>query len=99
MSRHRPLTALYRFDVAGRTLLAALGGFLLTSAICILFASVLIKIGVSRASATATSTQLGFLVWVLLAMWMFYAPRWKAMLGKLLLFSALTIAALWLVRT
>lgn len=66
--------AAYRLDVAGRTLAAVVGGFVLASAASLLVAALLIGTDVhTRGRAVHAGMELSWLVWTGGAMWAFHA--------------------------
>jgi glycopeptide antibiotics resistance protein len=92
------LTLQYRWQVASRTLAAMLGGFLLTSAFSILLAHLLMRGGLLRPDAVATSTLLSFAVWCGLVLWAYQTRSvrrvWLNMLAPALAMGLLA----WLIR-
>jgi hypothetical protein len=72
--KRKPLTAAYRWNVAGRTLAASVGGLACASAAAIALSALLIETGaMTRPSAVHLATLLAFAVWAFVAMWCFKA--------------------------
>ncbi|WP_022962617.1 hypothetical protein [Halopseudomonas pelagia] len=85
--------ARYRWMVASRIAAAALGGYLLTSALTVLLA---LTWPLPQAYALAASTMLSFALYAAIIVWVFAARRlWVVWLG-LILTTAVCTALCWL---
>ncbi|KGK59264.1 hypothetical protein NC00_02730 [Xanthomonas cannabis pv. phaseoli] len=92
--------ARYRWSVAGRVLAASVGGYALTSTGCSVLAQLLVYgAGVAPAVAVLSATLLSFVVYTVVALWMFRARdalhmwRWSGA------WLAMLAGADWLLRS
>jgi hypothetical protein len=97
--KSRSLTPGYRLEILSRSIVAIVGGFVATSAICIAVALVLSKSDLMpRAAATSLTTLISWIIWSCVAMWAFYERRlWRLALqlgGVTAAFAALSLALL-----
>lgn len=82
----------YRCSVAARVLAAALGGYLLTSALATLLALLL---PFERAQAVMAASDIGVLFYLPALLWAFHARSAARAWGGLLLWTAAVSVACW----
>lgn len=94
----RPLHAAqarrYRWAVLWRVLLACLGGYAVTALACMVFAHVLVAVGLlARAPAVLLSTLLSFVLYTAVVLWVFHERRLRRV-SALLLGSSAVLAGM-----
>ena len=86
-----PQDARYRMSVTSRILAAALGGYALVSALAV-FAALLLPTG--RAQAVMLASDMGFLIYLPILLWVFHTQTamraWGWLLGWTAVFSLLS---------
>lgn len=87
----------YRLDVAGRSLAAVVGGFVLAGGFAVLLAALLAWGAQARGAAVITGTYLSWIVWTAAAMWAFYARSHVTVWLTLLVPGAVFWTTGWLI--
>ena len=88
----RAMPALYRWSVASRALAATVGGYALAALLSAMLALLLPRISdASRADAVLIATLLSFVIYTVVALWVFCAPT---ALRAWLWLAAVTLPAL-----
>ncbi|WP_027014562.1 hypothetical protein [Comamonas composti] len=88
-------TLRYRWAVLCRVLLAVLGGYGLTALACAVLAHGLVAVGaMERAPAVLLATLLSFVLYTVVALWVFHVPRVQRVAAVLAAWALVLAAAL-----
>lgn len=94
MGRLSSPDARYRWNVASRVLAAAVGGYVLTSALAVFMALLL---PIARAQAVIAASDMGFLIYLPILLWVFHArSATRAWFWLLSWTGALALLCWWL---